>query len=49
MFLGLEAKGVHINTTGWHIFVMLEGLDEIEVTAIHLGKTVMTIELDLGG
>ena len=34
MLLGFEAEGVHVDTDGGHILVVLIGLNEVEVTAV---------------
>ncbi len=48
MLLGAESEGVHVDTSGRSAAVVLVGLNAIEVGALALSETVLTVELELG-
>jgi len=48
VLLGLERKGVHVDTDSGDVGVVLVRLDQVEVLAFTLVKSVMAVELDLG-
>jgi len=48
VLLGLQAEGVHVNTNGGAVGVVLEGLNQVEVATITLSKPVVAVELELG-
>lgn len=50
MLLGLQSERVNVDTlVGGDVLVVLEGLHQVEVLTSALGKTVVTVELQLGG
>jgi hypothetical protein len=50
VLLGAQGEGVHVDTdVGGNILVVLEGLDQVEVSTIALSKAVVAVELELGG
>ena len=56
MFFGLKGEGVHIDTNSGggitvngHAFVMLVGLDQLEILGHTGGETLVTVELEFGG
>ena len=46
MLLGLESKGIHVDTNGRAVGVVLVGLDHVEVGTLTNIKSVMAVELD---
>ena len=48
MLLGLERERVHVDAHGGDVRVVLVRLDQVEVLALALGETIVTVELDLG-
>ena len=46
MLLGLESKGVHVDTNGRAVGVVLVGLDHVEVGTLTNIKSVVAVELD---
>jgi len=48
VLLRLERKGVHVDTNSGDVGVVLVRLDQVEVLALTLIKSVMAVELDLG-
>ena len=49
VLLGLEREGVHVDTHGRDVCVVLVRLDQVEVLALALRETVVAVELHLGG
>ncbi len=49
MLLRLEGEGVHVDTNGRDVGVVLVRLHQVEVLALTLRETIVTVELDLGG
>jgi len=48
VLLGLEGKGVHVDTDSGDVGVVLVGLDQVEVLALTLRESIVAVELDLG-
>ena len=48
MLLRLECEGVHVDADGRDVGVVLVRLDQVEVLALTLRETVLSVELDLG-
>ena len=48
MVLRLQGEGVHVDTNGGDVGVVLEGLHQVEVASITLREPVVAVELDLG-
>ena len=48
MLLGLERERVHVDAHGGDVRVVLVRLDQVEVLALALRETIVTVELDLG-
>ena len=48
MVLRLEGEGVDVDTNRRDVGVVLVGLDQVEVLALALRESVVTVELDLG-
>ncbi len=48
MLLGLEGKGVHVDTNSGDVGVVLVRLDQVEVLALALGEPIVSVELNLG-
>ncbi len=46
VLFGGEGERVHVDTGGGDVFVVLKGLNEVEVAAFTFGKAVMTVELE---
>jgi hypothetical protein len=44
--LGLERKGVYVDTLGRAVGVVLEGLDQVEVLALTNREAIVTVELE---
>ena len=47
VFLGLEREGVHVDTNGGDVGVVLVGLHQVEVFAFTFRETIVAVELDL--
>jgi len=48
VFFGLEAEGVHVDTGGGAVGVVLVGLNQVEVATFASGESVVAVKLDLG-
>ena len=48
MILRFKGERVAVDTSGWDVGVMLVWLDEIEITSIALGETIMSVKLEFG-
>ena len=48
VFLRLEAKRVHVNTSCGDIAVVLVRLHEVEIASVAFGEAIVAVELDLG-
>ena len=48
MVLRLEGEGVHVDTDGGDVGVVLVRLDQVEVASLALSEPIVTVELDLG-
>jgi hypothetical protein len=48
VILRLEGERIHVDTNSGDVGVVLVGLHQVEVLALTLGESVMTVELDLG-
>jgi len=48
VLLGLERERVHVDAHGGDVRVVLVRLDQVEVLALALRETIVTVELDLG-
>ena len=48
VFFGLESERVDVDTDRGDVFVMLIGLDVVEVVTITFREAIMTIELEFG-
>jgi len=46
--LRLEGEGVHVDTDGGDVGVVLVRLDQVEVASLALSEPIVTVELDLG-
>jgi hypothetical protein len=49
VLFGLEGEGIHVDTRGWDVLVMLEGLHKIEITTLTLVEPIVAVKLKLAG
>jgi hypothetical protein len=48
VFFGFEGEGVHVNTDGRDVCVVLVRLDQVEVFAFTFREAIVAVELDFG-